>query len=157
MLWRLDRKTFDAGKGEQNRDAIRSLFDADPSPGLLAFDNGTAVGWISVAPRPAFPYLERSRLFKGNDTPGLWSVSCLTVAKSHRRQGLSVALLEAAAGYAKEQGATAIEGYPIAPDRPNYPPVYSWTGIESAFAKAGYEEVARPSPIRPVMRMTFNA
>ena len=79
-------------------------------------------------------------------------MSCLTVAKSHRRQGLSVALLEAAAGYAKEQGATAIEGYPIAPDRPNYPPVYAWTGFVGAFRRAGFVEVARRSPTRPIMR-----
>lgn len=152
MLWRLDRAGFDAGKGEGNRDAMRALFAADPPPGLLALDGTAAVGWVSVAPRPAFPYLERSRLFKGGGGPGVWSVSCLTVAKSHRRQGLSVALLDAAAEFVRARGGTAVEGYPIAPDRENYPPVYAWTGLESAFRAAGYEEVARPSPKRPVMR-----
>jgi len=44
------------------------------------------------------------------------------------------------------------EGYPITPSKPNYPPVYAWTGFEKSFLRAGYEVVAQRSPTRPIMR-----
>lgn len=151
MLWRLDRKAFDAGKGDANRDAMKALFDREP-PGILAFDGDRAVGWCAIAPRPAYPYLDRSRLFKPLDDLAVWSVSCLTVAKSHRRQGLSVTLLEGAADFVRRRGGPAVEGYPVDPAVPNYPAVYAWTGLAESFRRAGYEEVARPSETRPIMR-----
>ena len=151
MLWRLDRKSFDAGKGAPNRDALKALFETDP-PGLLAFDGARAVGWCAIAPRPAYPYLDRSRLFKPLDDIPVWSVSCLTIAKSHRRQGLSVKLLDGAADFVRRRGGPAVEGYPVDPNVPNYPAVYSWTGLAAAFRRAGYQEVARPSETRPIMR-----
>ncbi len=151
MLWRLDRKAFDAGKGDANRDAMRALFATDP-PGLLAYYGEQAVGWCAIAPRPAYPYLARSRLFRDLDGSDIWSVSCLTITKTHRRQGLSVRLLEGAVDFVRRRGGAAVEGYPVEPDRPNYPAVYAWTGLASAYRRAGYVEVARPSVTRPVMR-----
>jgi hypothetical protein len=33
------------------------------------------------------------------------------------------------------------------------PAAFAWTGTLSAFVAAGYEEVARGSPSRPIMRL----
>ncbi|MEM6944448.1 MAG: GNAT family N-acetyltransferase, partial [Pseudomonadota bacterium] len=80
------------------------------------------------------------------------SVACFLIARPFRRQGLSVALLDAAAEHAAAAGAEALEGYPVEPGKPNYPAVYAWTGLASAFRAAGFVEVARRSPTRPIMR-----
>lgn len=152
MLWRLRKRDYDAMKGAANRDAIRAVVDSGPPPGLLAYDGDQAVGWISLAPRAAFPRLETSRVMQPVDDRPVWSVSCFLIARSHRRQGLAVALLEAACGFAGSQGASILEGYPVAPTKTPYPETYAWTGFETAFRRAGFVEVARRSDTRPIMR-----
>lgn len=86
-----------------------------------------------------------------DDTP-VWSVSCFLIARSHRRRGVAVALLEAACELAREHGATMVEGYPVAPGRDGYPDTYAWTGFDEVFRRAGFQEVARRSQTRPIMQ-----
>lgn len=152
MLWRLKKRDFDALKGDGNRDAMRNVVEDGPPPGLLAYDGGACVGWISVAPRSAFPRLETSRVMQPVDDTPVWSVSCFLIAKGHRRRGVGVALLEAACGFARAHGATVVEGYPVAPGKDGYPDTYAWTGYDSVFRRAGFAEVARRSATRPIMR-----
>jgi len=84
---------------------------------------------------------------------GVWSVVCFFVAKHFRRRGLTTKLLDAAAAYARKHGARIIEGYPVDP-KPGTRSVdvFVWTGLASAFRNAGFEEVQRRSPTRPIMR-----
>ena len=152
MLWRLPKKTFDAQKGDGNRAAMQALVDAGLVPGLLAYRGREPVGWVSLGPRPDFPGLQRSRLLQPLDERPTWSITCLFVAKDHRRSGVSIALLEAAARHAKKRGARLLEGYPQEPRRSASADVVAWTGIAKAFRAAGFVEVARPSPTRPIMR-----
>ncbi len=152
MLWRSAKAEFDANTGPGNRAAIKKLAAADPPPGLLAYIDDQPVGWVSVAPRSGFPRLEASRVLKPVDDMPVWSVSCFLIHKTHRRQGVALALLEAACGFAGEHGAAILEGYPIAPKKAPYPPVYAWTGFEAVFKRAGFKEVARRSPTRPILR-----
>lgn len=152
MLWRLPRRQFEAQKGNGNRDAMRALVDAGVVPGLLAYRGRTPVGWISLGPRPDFPALERSRLLRPIDDQPVWSVTCLFVHKEHRRTGVSVKLLRAAIAWVKRQGGRCVEGYPQEPGRKDMADVFAWTGIASAFRAAGFAEVARPSPTRPILR-----
>jgi GNAT superfamily N-acetyltransferase len=86
------------------------------------------------------------------DDCDVWSVSCLFVAKAHRGRGLSVQLLRAAVEMAGTAGAAIIEGYPVIPYAPRMPDAFAWTGTLAAFRAAGFEEVGRGSPKRPIMR-----
>ena len=60
-------------------------------------------------------------------------------------------LLDGAVAFAKKGGAAAVEACPIETDRK-----LIWgegyVGIASVFRAAGFEEVARRSPTRPLMR-----
>ncbi|GMG85369.1 GNAT family N-acetyltransferase [Paralimibaculum aggregatum] len=152
MLWRLPKAAFEAGAGAANREAMRAVFEAGPPPGLVARDGETPVGWVQVAPRSALPRLAGSRVLAPVDDLPVWCVTCFLVQKSHRRQGLSARLLEAAATLAGARGAPALEGYPIDTPKAKYPPVYAWTGFAGAFRRAGFAEIARRSPTRPTMR-----
>jgi hypothetical protein len=71
-----------------------------------------------------------------------------------RRQGLSVKLLKAAVDFARSKGARIVEGYPTQPGR-DLPPGWGYMGIVSAFQRAGFSEVARPSKTRRIMRYTL--
>ncbi len=157
MLWRLSRKQFEAQKGDGNRRAMKAIVDAGEVPGILAYRNDKAIGWCALAPRSSYVALSRSRILKPVDERACWSIACLFIDKSCRKQGVSTRLLLAATEYAKAQGAALIEGYPVEPKADkDIPAAFAWTGIPKAFIKAGFREAARRSPTRPIMRKALN-
>src|SRR6266511_530359 len=64
MYWRRPAAEFTRGKRRGNREALRSLVAAGAVPGVLAYADGVPVGWCSVAPRDAYPRLERARVLR---------------------------------------------------------------------------------------------
>ena len=152
MFWRLKRSVWEEGKGETNKLALRVIVENDERPGVLAYIGGEPVGWCSIAPREDFVALGRSRVLAAVDEIPVWSISCLFIAKAHRRQGVSVKLIDAAVRFAAKRGAMAVEAYPVEPYSEKMPAAFAWTGVASAFVKAGFVEVARRSAARPILR-----
>jgi len=160
MWWRLTRSEFERQKGSRNKAALKKIVKSGQVPGILAYAQGKPVAWCSVGPRETYPALERSRILKrivenpaeGGDDKPVWSVVCLFVARPFRDQGVSVKILKAAVDYAKKNGAKIVEGYPMEPKKGKWPDAFIWTGHVSAFKKAGFVEVHRGSPTRPLMR-----
>ncbi|HYO24058.1 MAG TPA: GNAT family N-acetyltransferase [Lacipirellulaceae bacterium] len=157
MWWRLKRAEFEQRKGEGNRRAMQAIVDSGDVPGLLAYVAGEPAAWCAVGPRDDYPVLERSRVLKRVDDEPVWSVVCLFVARPFRRRGVSVRLLGAALEHAREQGARIVEGYPVEPKTDCMPDAFAWTGTVSAFTGAGFREVLRRSPTRPIMRFDLLA
>jgi len=157
MLWRLSRKQFESQKGDGNRKAMKALIEAGEIPGLLGYLDGQPVGWCALAPREHYPALNRSRVLKPVDDQPCWSVSCLFVHREYRQRGVSIQLLRAAINYVRGKEVEILEGYPVEPksDKP-IPPAFAWTGIPKAYEAAGFREVARGSPTRPIMRYDCN-
>jgi ribosomal protein S18 acetylase RimI-like enzyme len=86
------------------------------------------------------------------DDQPVWSVICFVVPGEQRGQGVAHALLRGAIAYAREQGATLLEAYPM--DRAaRSKDETMWFGALSMYARAGFEEVARRKPARPVVRL----
>ena len=153
-MWnRQSNSEFDDCKGQPNQNALRQLVDDDQVPGLLAYDNGIAVGWVSLGPREVFSRLRRSRVTKPVDDVPVWAITCFVVSSRRRRTGVATELRAAAIEYARSQGAVAIEGYPVEPRTVAMPAIYAWMGLASMFAEAGFVELARRSAHRPVMRL----
>jgi GNAT superfamily N-acetyltransferase len=152
MYWRLTRSAFTAAKGEANRAAFRQIVDGGEVPGLISYIEGQPVGWCAVAPRQTFPVLGRSRALPLIDDSSPWAVPCLFVRRDHRRNGMSVQLLEAAADHAAAQGGEVLEGYPVEPRTGSLPDAFAWTGLVPAFRAAGFAEAARGPTGRPIMR-----
>ncbi len=152
MWFRQTNKEFEAGKGEANRSAMKALVDGGEPPGILAYVDGEPAAWCALAPRPSFGRLARSRILKPVDERPVWSAVCFFVDRRHRGKGLTVGLLEAAADYVRGRGGTLLEGYPVEPRKERAPSVFMFHGLASAFAKAGFTEVARRSETRPIMR-----
>jgi GNAT superfamily N-acetyltransferase len=152
MYWRLSRTQYDEQHGEINHRNMNALVDSGIVPGILAYASDEPAGWCSIAPREEFPTLARSRILKPVDDQPVWSVVCFFIARSQRRMGLTVKLLQASLEYARENGARIVEGYPVEPKEGKAPDVFMYTGLFSAFKQAGFTEVLRRSETRPIMR-----
>lgn len=151
-MWpRLPAAEFRKGVGARNRDALRRIVRSGEEPGLIAYHAGVPVGWVGFAPRSVYRRLETSRVLAPVDDRPVWSVTCFFVAKEMRGRGLTVRLLREAARSAVQRGARIVEGYPIEPSA-RTAAAFAWTGLASAFRAAGFREVARRSPTRPIMR-----
>jgi GNAT superfamily N-acetyltransferase len=135
--------------GERKRRAMQELVCGGREPGLLAYDeSGTAVGWVSVAPREDFPPLLRSPQYKPRETGGgedVWSLVCFVVDKPLRRTGLAAILLDPAVEYAFAHGASSVEAYPHKTERADY------MGHVGLFERAGFATV-REASRRVIMR-----
>lgn len=134
---------------------------APETSGLIAYVNGEPVGWVAVAPRPRFarlrgssvPWKDRS---EDRTDETVWAVTCFVVRKGYRGQGLTYELARAAVDFARDRGAAALEGYPIAArDGGTVMWEEASVGTPQVFAAAGLEEVSRPTVRRRVMRVDF--
>lgn len=151
MTWRRTKKDFDAGKGDENRRALKKLTQSKIPPGILLYKGSQVVGWCSVAPREQFVRLESSRVWAPVDDQPVWSVSCFFVKKEFRNQGLSVELLNGAVEFARQHGAKIVEGYPNQIEG-KLPDAFVWTGLIGSYKRAGFKEVARRSQLKPIVR-----
>ena len=159
MYWRLGRgewKGPQSERGARNKVKFRRLVEKGPPPGLLAFDGDTAVGWVAIQPRSAFPALERSRFLRAVDDESVWSMPCFYIKSGHRGRGVMRALVEAATGYAAEAGARLIEAYPVDTEK-RMAAASAYTGVATTFRKAGFETVIRRAKHRPIVRKALKA
>ena len=141
----------DQPSGEKNKRALRSLVGRPVAPGLIAYEDGSPVGWISLGPREDYARLQRSPVMKPVDDRPVWSIVCFFVDARARGKGVTRALLKASIDYARSKGATLLEAYPV--DKPAAAhPDTMWFGPQSLFEDAGFKEVARRKETRPVMR-----
>jgi len=129
-----------------------ALFASQPFDVLPVLDRGRPVGWVSLGPREDFAKLKRSSVMKPVDAKPVWSIICFVVPQEFRGQGVARALLDGAIAYAKKRGATLVEAYPV--DRAARGRDDSmWFGAKSMYDAAGFDEVARRKPQRPVVRL----
>jgi GNAT superfamily N-acetyltransferase len=156
MWWRMTSAEFEKASREERRDDFRRLVDDGVPLGVLAYDRKVPVGWCAVGPRESLPKLMRSRVagpLEG-ETGGVWMINCFYVDRNHRGEGLMRTLIDAAAEMAGKHGARVVEACPIDTERK-----LMWgeghIGLAQVFAAAGFSEVARRSPTRPLMRKSL--
>ncbi|MCX7750708.1 MAG: GNAT family N-acetyltransferase [Candidatus Bipolaricaulota bacterium] len=154
MWWRLPAAEFDRLRGEGTKRLFHGLVEAGPPPGILAYSMGKPVGWCAVGPREVYVRLASSPQYRTVLAPvdelPVWSAVCFYVRPGYRRQGITVPLLQAAVSYAASCGARIVEGYPV--DKGWLPAPSAWTGPVETFRRAGFVEVCRRVPHRPIFR-----
>jgi GNAT superfamily N-acetyltransferase len=144
--------------GVDNREELhKEVAEASVPPGLLAYVNDQPVGWTRVGLRSEFPGVTGNRALAKvlSDDPGAWWVVCFVVDRRSRHSGVGTALLEAAVAFARDHGATAVEGHPVdvaalRSDRVSGTAIF--TGTLTMFAAAGFHEIGRTFSSRPVVR-----
>jgi GNAT superfamily N-acetyltransferase len=151
MYWRLGPGYRNRPRAENKRER-RELASCSPRPpGLLALDGDIAIGWCELAPRGDLAWLARTRFLQPMDDEPAWSVPCFFVRRAYRGRGVMSVLIEAAVREARSCGATALEAYPVDTSVPGHTGNL-FPGVASAFARQGFEVVARRRADRPVMR-----
>ena len=92
------------------------------------------------------------------DDGGVWAVTCFVVKVGHRRRGIGPALLDAAVAARTRPPART----PSRATRSTSPPgerqsssAELYHGTLSTFLAAGFEEVGRTGPTRPVVRLAL--
>jgi GNAT superfamily N-acetyltransferase len=138
--------------GASNKAAMRARVESGATPGLIAYAGDAPVGWCAVAPRDEYATVARSRILKPVDDAPAWAIVCFYVPRAHRGRGITGALVVAARDYAHAHGAQVVEGYPVDPGNRRIDSAAAWHGTASIFRAAGFAEVARRSPTRPIMR-----
>jgi GNAT superfamily N-acetyltransferase len=150
MYWRIGPRYRDRPRADNKRDLHRLAASGQP-PGLLAFDGELAAGWCELAPRADLGWLAHARYLQPVDDLPVWSIPCFFVRRTHRHRGVMGALIEAAADVATSAGAPALEAYPVDTAVPGHTRNL-FPGVASAFARHGFQVIARRKPDRPVMR-----
>lgn len=139
-------------RAQARRAELKALVDDDRPPGLIGYRGNVPVGWVSLGPREEFAKLVRSPVMKAVDDQPVWSIICFVVPSEYRGQGVAQALLAGAVKYAKSQGATLLEAYPVDKQEHSADDAM-WFGSKSMYDREGFDEVARRKPTRPVVRL----
>lgn len=114
----LSNKDWNSTTREQRTQMLRDEIDAGPPPGVIAYVDGDAAGWMRIGPRTGQARIPRTRMIAAAtaepfDDESVWAVTCFVVRREHRGQGINQALLQAGIDYARSSGARLIEGYPV--------------------------------------------
>jgi GNAT superfamily N-acetyltransferase len=152
MYWRTSRVECQRDFGEGNKRAFKALIESGKVPGILAYREGKAIAWCSIAPREDYPVLGRSPTLRPVDEKPVWSIICFFVSKSYRRQGMTEIMIEAAIDYAKDTGANIVEAYPLRAEISKEFPFERYMGVLPTFIRLGFEEVLSRSERRPILR-----
>lgn len=155
--WYLPNAEWSATSVDARRDRLHDELAEGPPRALVAYVDGEAAGWCRVAPRVEQARLLRTRLLAASDVPkdatDAWAITCLVVRGEHRGKGVAQAMVGAAIGFAAEQGAAVVEGYPIDTSDGKKRGNELYHGTLSMFLEEGFVEVARSKPDRPIVRL----
>ena len=162
--FRVRGMTFRNASARENRAVLEAAVDEldGRAPGLIAYRDGEAIGWVSVGPRDDYERLQHSKILAPIDDRPAWSIVCFVVGRKARGQGVASALLEAAVDYARQHGATLLEAYPVETDGGRIPSANAYMGTLGMFERAGFAVVERrqwnrATAVRPIVRRRIRA
>ena len=141
QYWRMSSGEYSRSTMDARRAALQRQLGETPPGGMLAYLDGEPIGWVGFAPRDRSERLARSRTIPKVDDLPVWSVYCFTVRVGYRRHGIARALLDALIEYAHEQGAPALEAYPVETEGARIHATAAYHGTTSMFERAGFQRV----------------
>jgi GNAT superfamily N-acetyltransferase len=159
LSYRIPSKENVALRGPGRAERVRRLMDEEGPIGVLAYDDGEVVGWAAVAPRTRTHFATFRKIPRVDDLD-VWSLWCFRVRPGHRKKGVTHALIEGAVEFAREEGAPAIEGYPVDNGDERVDLTMAYVGTRRLFEKAGFEKAADTESVlsgfrRVLMRRTL--
>jgi GNAT superfamily N-acetyltransferase len=157
----LSNKEWNETTTPQRTEMLRDEIDAGPPPGLIAYVDGDAAGWIRIGPRTKQQRVPRTRMIAAAsaepfDDESVWAVTCFVVRREHRGSGLNLELLRAAVDFARRSGARLIEGYPVDTQGEKKRTNDLFHGMLTTFLAAGFEERAEMKPGRTLVALELS-
>jgi GNAT superfamily N-acetyltransferase len=156
--FRLPPSARRASSGMRNKDIIRARIEAGPPPGLLALEDGKALGWMQIGPRADVPeWNNRGRASApvadgGAADPAVWAISCFFIRTDARGRGLSHLLVAGGVEHARRSGARLVEACPIRESK-DARSLSLFVGSARVFDKAGFTTMVERKSGRPLMRL----
>lgn len=141
QYWRMTSGEYGRASKDVRLRALRAQLEETPPPGMLAYVNGEPAGWLGFGVRQRVHRLVRSRTIPAVDDLPVWSVYCFTVRVGYRRQGIARTLLDGLIEHAREQGAPALEAYPVVTDGARIHGTAAYVGVASMFEAAGFTRI----------------
>jgi predicted GNAT family acetyltransferase len=144
MVWRATGEESKHGEGKSRKTFIRHRIFQNTPVGILGYLNGKAVSWCSIAPKETY------RNLTGKQETGMqsvWSLACYFIKREHRSKGFIKQMTKAGISYAKDNGATTIEAYPVEQDSPSY----RFMGFVPMFREMGFKEIGMAGSRRHIM------
>lgn len=97
----------------RNRHQKRELVEKGRSHGILVYSKGEPVGWCQYGSREELPRIDSNpgyrRLASESDMKRLWRITCFTVDKKYRRQGVASVALKAALESIRNKGGVSLK------------------------------------------------
>lgn len=159
--WMMPNSRWQQTPRDERADMLRDELIAGPPPGLVAYVDGAAAGWVRIGPRPPQVRIGRTRAIAAAtseplDDDTVWALSCFSVRREHRGAGLTARLLDAAIAYARTHGARVIEGYPVDTTVGTASSDALYHGALSTFLQAGFVELDRCGGNRALVALTLD-
>jgi hypothetical protein len=148
MVWRRSTEESHHHTPADRKRQMMARVQAGTPIGLIAYDDETPVGWVSVAPRETYRNLGGPPAAPGEV---VWSIACFYVPRKRRGEGLVHRLIAGAVEHARSQGATIVEAYPVDVDAPSY----GFMGRVPVFLKAGFVDCGKAGTRRHVVRLAL--
>lgn len=128
-------------RGPARAERVRELCAQDLPPGVLAYEGDTPVAWAALHPRRDTSFATNRRIPHVDDLD-VWSLWCIRVRPGYRKQGISHELVAGAVQIAGEQGAPAVEAYPVDNRGERVDLTMAYVGTRALFERAGFRKVA---------------
>jgi GNAT superfamily N-acetyltransferase len=141
QYWRMSSGEYSRSSQESRFASLRTQLAESPAPGLVAYVGDAPAGWVGFGPRSRVERLVRSRTIPAVDDLPVWAIYCFTVRVGYRRQGIARALLGGLIEYAREQGAPALEAYPVDTAGRRIHGTAAYVGTAGMFERAGFRRV----------------
>ena len=146
MVWRRTAAEARHHDSASRKAQMMQRIAAGNPVGLIAYDGDAAAGWVSVAPRETYRNMGGPPAEPGEV---IWSIVCFFVPRKRRGQSTVRRLIAGAVDYARGEGATVVEAYPVDRDAPSY----RYMGFVDVFAAAGFRDEGMAGLRRHVMRL----
>lgn len=123
---------------DDNRADARTMILQGRMHGLLAYDQGTPVGWLHYDVRENLPGAKLFYPELATDDPQSAAIVCFTIAQGWRGQGVATRLLEAALADLAARGVKRVEAYPVLGDDSQE---HNYLGPLTLYQKLGFTVV----------------
>lgn len=128
---------FKVGAYEKNKREKRGLVRRRKAHGTIVYCGGEPVGWCQFGPREELPRIDRKRGYLPTSDDA-WRITCLFVARDHRRTGVAVTAVASSIEAMKSLGVASVEAYPI---DGIMSATLLWSGTPELFERLGFKRV----------------